>query len=106
MCNADADDIFFPFNRDNMAPVAISEESGNGTIGSVAESKKVQANQRIEETRIINPFYSPSAGNENDDDYSYAKYKVSDFGLQSHRQRLMLYQAPLPHCELGTAHRN
>ncbi|KAG1841984.1 hypothetical protein C8R48DRAFT_786336 [Suillus tomentosus] len=58
-----------------MAPVAISEESGNGTIGSAAESKKVQANQRIEETRIINPFYSPSAGNENDDDYSYAKYK-------------------------------
>ncbi|KAG2047770.1 TauD-domain-containing protein [Suillus hirtellus] len=58
-----------------MAPVAISEESGNGTIGSIAESKKVQANQRIEETRIISPFYSPSAGNENDDDYSYAKYK-------------------------------
>ncbi|KAG1736370.1 hypothetical protein EDB19DRAFT_1721989 [Suillus lakei] len=58
-----------------MAPVATNEESGNGTIGSVAELKKARANKPTEETQFINPFYSPSAGNENDNDYQYAKYK-------------------------------
>jgi hypothetical protein len=89
-----------------MAPVATSEESGNGTISSVAELKKAQVNKPTEETRIINPFYSPSAGNENDDDYQYAKYKVIDFGFLSRSQTLMLRQAPLPRFKLGTAHRN
>ncbi|KAG2109089.1 hypothetical protein BD769DRAFT_1630488 [Suillus cothurnatus] len=59
-----------------MAPVAISEESGNGTIGSVAELKKAQANKpQDHEPMFINPFYSPSAGDQDDDDYHYAKYK-------------------------------
>jgi sulfonate dioxygenase len=73
-----------------MAPVAISEESGNGTIGSVAELKKAQANKPEDyEPMFINPFYSPSAGNQDDDDYQYAKYKASDLTFQSRRQTLI-----------------
>jgi sulfonate dioxygenase len=89
-----------------MAPVATSEESGNGTIGSVTELRKAQVIKPIEETRIINPFYSPSAGNENDNDYQYAKYKVINVKFLSRSRKLMLRQAPLPRCELGTTHRN
>jgi len=60
-----------------MAPVATNEERGNATVDRIAELKKVQA-KPIEDINLINPFYSPSAGNENDDDYQYAKYKVSN----------------------------
>ncbi|KAG1884829.1 uncharacterized protein F5891DRAFT_1202392 [Suillus fuscotomentosus] len=57
-----------------MAPVAISEESGNATIGSVAELKKAQANKPTKETQLFNPSFSPTVETENDD-YQYAKYK-------------------------------
>jgi sulfonate dioxygenase len=60
-----------------MAPVATNEERGNASVDRIAELKSVQA-KPIDETKLINPFYSPSVGNENDDDYQYAKYKVSD----------------------------
>ncbi|OJA10748.1 hypothetical protein AZE42_04253 [Rhizopogon vesiculosus] len=57
-----------------MAPVATNEERGNTTVDRIAELKNTQA-KPIGETKLINPFYSPSAGNGNDDDYQYAKYK-------------------------------
>ena len=92
-------------NHDSMAPVATNEENGNDSVDRIAELKRAQA-KPIEETRFINPFYSPSAGNENDNDYQYAKYKVSNLSRISISQGLTFRQALLPRCELGTTHRS
>lgn len=50
-----------------MAPVATTDNvTSNGTdIASLKEAAKV-----------FNPFYSPSAGDDNDGNYEFAKYKV------------------------------
>ena len=84
-----------------MAPVATNGERGNATVDRIAELKKAQA----EGITPINPFYSPSAGNENDDDYQYAKYKVEQL-LVSVAQALTFHQASLPCCGLGSTHRS
>jgi sulfonate dioxygenase len=60
-----------------MAPVATNEKRDNVTVDRIAELRKTQA-KPTEETKLINPFYSPSAGDENDDDYRYAQYKVNN----------------------------
>ncbi|KAJ8584385.1 TauD-domain-containing protein [Rhizopogon salebrosus TDB-379] len=57
-----------------MAPVATNEKRDNVAVDRIAELRKTQA-KPTEETKLINPFYSPSAGDENDDDYRYAQYK-------------------------------
>lgn len=55
-----------------MAPVATNQ---NGSAEDrVAELKK-QANA---ETQPVNPFYSPTADSDVDDNYEYAAYKVSE----------------------------
>jgi sulfonate dioxygenase len=55
-----------------MAPVATNEnESGN--VDRIAELKK----QTNGESKLVNPFYSPTADSASDDTYEYAVYKVS-----------------------------
>ncbi|KIJ62882.1 hypothetical protein HYDPIDRAFT_93514 [Hydnomerulius pinastri MD-312] len=53
-----------------MAPVA-TNENGNGHVDRIAELKK-QANS---DSKLFNPFYSPTADSASDDDYKYAGYK-------------------------------
>ncbi|KAH7927940.1 TauD-domain-containing protein [Leucogyrophana mollusca] len=60
-----------------MAPVATNEGNGNGITAHVG-SLKAKANS---ENQLINPFYSPSAGDDVDDGYKYAAYKVKDMRI-------------------------
>ncbi|KAH7913227.1 hypothetical protein BJ138DRAFT_664491 [Hygrophoropsis aurantiaca] len=87
-----------------MAPVATNESNGNGSASQVA-SLKAKANT---DNQLINPFYSPSTGDEVDDGYKYAAYKpyfpkvdwepleeiaVTDRGLSADPEKKSLFSA-------------
>lgn len=61
-----------------MAPVATSDSAAttNGSHLSIDELKQKAAG-------IFNPFYSPDAGDADDSDYKFAKYKVRPFDGRS-----------------------
>jgi sulfonate dioxygenase len=58
-----------------MAPVATENHNGttgtNGTSTIEALKKDAQA--------LFNPFYSPSVGDDGNEDYPFTQYKVSSF---------------------------
>ena len=67
-----------------MAPVATSDSAAttNGSHLSLDELMQKAAG-------IFNPFYSPDAGDADDSDYKFAKYKVRPFDGRSRLVRAL-----------------
>ena len=68
-----------------MAPVATESV----TKPSVADLKAANGNVNGAGVQVFNPFYSPDAGDADDSDYKFAKYKVRPFDGRSRLVRAL-----------------
>ncbi len=55
-----------------MAPVAVIKDDG-----TPASTPQVNLKSKVEQVVAINPFYSPSLGDDGDTTYPFAEFKVS-----------------------------
>lgn len=87
-----------------MAPVAVIKDDG-----TPASTQQANLKSKVEPVIAINPFYSPSLGDDGDTTYPFAEFKVSflHFSLQSLLliHRIFVPPAVLPESRLGAPDR-